>query len=103
VELDPPRRCYTQIQEKFGMMHNRQRRTWILIAAIAIGIGLVCLLIPHDHSGSADWLAILPLLIAGVISPLNLLAPLASEYVGRAPAAPALPSRFQRPPPFRLA
>jgi hypothetical protein len=85
------------------MMQNRQRRGWVLLAAIAIGIALVCLLIPHEHSGSADWLAILPLLFAGVISPLSLLAPLADEYVGRAPAAPALPSRFQRPPPFRLA
>jgi hypothetical protein len=85
------------------MMQNRQHRGWVLIAAIAIGIALVCLLIPHGHSGSADWLAILPLLFAGVISPLSLLSPLASEYVGREPAAPALPSRFQRPPPFRLA
>jgi hypothetical protein len=85
------------------MMHNRQHRGWVLIAAIAIGIALVCLLIPHSHSGSADWLAILPLLIAGVISPLSLLAPLADEYIGRTPSAPALPSRFQRPPPFRLA
>jgi hypothetical protein len=84
------------------MMQNRQRRGWVLIAAIAIGIALVCLLIPHSHSGSADGLAILPLLFAGVISPLSLLAPLATEYVGRTPAAPALPSRFQRPPPFRL-
>jgi hypothetical protein len=85
------------------MMHNRQRRGWFLLAAIAIGIALLCLLIPHDHSGGADWLAILPLLFAGVISPLSLLSPLAFEYAGRALAAPALPSRFQRPPPFRLA
>jgi hypothetical protein len=85
------------------MMHNRQRRGWVLIAAIAIGIALVCLLIPHDHSGGADWLAILPFFFAGVISPLSLLSPLACEYVGRAPNTPALPSRFQRPPPLRLA
>ena len=85
-------------------MQNRQRRGWVLIAAIAIGIALVCLLIPHGHSGNgADWLAILPLLFVGIISPLSLLSPLACEYIGRAPNAPALPSRFQRPPPFRLA
>jgi hypothetical protein len=101
--LNPTPRCYTQSQEKFSMMQNRQRRGWVLLAAIAIGFVLLCLLIPHGHSGSADWLAILPLLFAGVISPLSLLAPLASEYIGRAPAPPALPSRFQRPPPFRLA
>jgi len=83
------------------MIQNRQRRVWVLIAATAIGIALVCLLIPQTHSGDgADWLAILPLLFAGVISPLSLLAPLAFEYIGRTPDAPALPTLFQRPPPF---
>jgi len=85
------------------MILNRQRRGWVLIAAIAIGIALVCLLVPHGHAGGADWLAILPLVFMGVISPLCLLAPLASEYIGRTPDAPALPALFQRPPPFRLA
>jgi hypothetical protein len=85
------------------MIQNRQRRTWLLIAAIAIGIALVCMLIPHSHSGGADGLAILPLLLVGYISPLSLLAPLANEYTGRAPEAPALPSLFQRPPPFQIA
>ena len=85
------------------MIQNRQRRGWILIAAIAIGIALVCLLIPHGHSGNADWLAILPLLFVGVISPLSLFVPLADEYVGRAPDAPALHTLFQRPPPFQIA
>ena len=82
------------------MIQNRQRRTWLLIACIAIGIALLCLLLPHSHSGQADWLAILPLLCAGVISPLSLLVPLAFEYQGRTPDAPALPILFQRPPPF---
>jgi hypothetical protein len=82
------------------MMWNRQRRTWYLIAAIAIGVALLCLLLPHVHSDGADWLAILPLLCAGVISPLSLLAPLTFEYDGRTPDAPALPACFQRPPPF---
>jgi hypothetical protein len=85
------------------MMKNRQRRAWLLIAAIAIGIALLCLLLPHTHSDGADWLAILPLLCAGVISPLSLFAPLAFEYNGRTPDAPALPTLFQRPPPFLLA
>ena len=85
------------------MMQNRQRRGWILIAAIAIGIALVCLLIPHGGSSSADLLAILPLAVVGVISPLSLLAPLTDEYVGRAPEAPALPVLFQRPPPLAVA
>ena len=83
------------------MIQNRQRRGWILIAAIAIGIALLFLLLPHGHSGgSPDWLAILPILFLGVISPLSLLPPLACVYVGRAPDPPPLPSRFQRPPPY---
>jgi hypothetical protein len=83
------------------MIRNSQRRGWILIAAIAIGIALVCMLVPHGHSGvSPDWLAILPILFVGVISPLSLLSPLAFVYAGRTLDAPALPSRFQRPPPF---
>jgi hypothetical protein len=84
-------------------MQNWQRRMWLLIAFMAIGIALLCLLIPHGHSDGADWLAILPLLCAGLISPLSLLAPLAFEYEGRTPDAPALPTLFQRPPPFLLA
>lgn len=82
---------------------TRHQRTWLLIAAIAIGIAVLCLLIPHDNSDGADLLAILPLLCAGIISPLSLLMPLAFEYIGRTPDAPALPTLFQRPPPFRLA
>jgi len=85
------------------MIQIRQQRGWKLIAAIAIGIALVCLLIPHGNSGGADCLAILPLLFVGAISPLSLLSPLADEYVGRAPDAPQLPTLFQRPPPFALA
>jgi hypothetical protein len=85
------------------MIQNRQQRAWLLIAAIAIGFALVCLLIPHGHSGGADWIAILPLLFAGFISPLSLFAPLANEYFGRVPDAPALPALFQRPPPFQIA
>jgi hypothetical protein len=86
------------------MLQNRQRRGWILIAAIAIGIALLFLLLPHGHSGgSPDWLAILPILFVGVISPLSLLSPLARAYAGRTPSAPALPSRFQRPPPYSRA
>jgi len=85
------------------MIQNQRRREWILVAAIAIGIALVLMLVPHSHSGDgADWLAILPLLFAGVISPLSLLPPLVFEYSSRALDAPVLPTSFQRPPPFRL-
>ena len=86
------------------MNPNRHLRGWSLIAVVAIGIALVMMLVPHGHSGdSAGWLAILPLLFAGVISPLSLLSPLAYEYSGRASDAPVLPTLFQRPPPMWLA
>jgi len=85
------------------MIQNRQRRTWLLIATVAIGIALVCMLIPHSHCGGADGLAILPLLFVEYISPLSLLVLLGNGYAGRAPEAPALPSLFQRPPPFHVA
>ena len=86
------------------MIQSHLRRGWILIAAIAIGSALVLLLLPHAHSADAGaWLAILPILFAGVISPLSLLSPLAYFYAGRTPETPALTVSFQRPPPFRLA
>jgi drug/metabolite transporter (DMT)-like permease len=86
------------------MTQNRDRQGWIQIAAIAIGIALVLLLALHAHSGDPGaWVAILPALCFGVISPLSLLPRLASLYVGQVPEAPALPSSFQRPPPFQLA
>ncbi|MGD0801037.1 MAG: hypothetical protein ABR906_06960, partial [Terracidiphilus sp.] len=76
------------------MIEDRQRRGWVLIAAIAIGTALDCLLIPHEDSGSANRLAILPLLYIGIISPLSLLASLAYECTGRVVDAPIPPARF---------
>lgn len=82
----------------------QQKRGWMWLAAIAIGIALVALLIPHGHgSDPGAWLAILPLLFVGVISPLSLLSPLAFLYLGPTPDAPALPASFQRPPPLCFA
>jgi hypothetical protein len=82
------------------MMETRQRRGWILIAALAIGFALLLMLVPHGHAGAAYFVAILPLLFAGVISPLSLLVPLANAYAGPVPEAPELAASFQRPPPF---
>jgi hypothetical protein len=86
------------------MISNRQRRTWFLVAVIAIMAAVVLLLIPHGNSGDAGaWLAVLPLLLfVGLISPLSLLSPLAYMYLGRVAEAPVLPASFQRPPPILL-
>ena len=78
----------------------RQRRGWVLIAAIAIGFALLPMLAPQGHSGGADFVAILPLLLVGIVSPLCLLGLLAFSYAGRVPQAPELAPSFQRPPPF---
>ena len=85
------------------MIVNQDRRAWLLVAAIAIMAALVLLLVPHGHSGDAAWLAILPILFAGFISPLSLFSPMAYLYLGRTTDAPVLPASFQRPPPFQLA
>jgi len=85
------------------MTREQNQRAWLMIAVIAIVIALVGLLVPHGHSGDAGiWLAILPLLFVGMISPLSLLSPMAYMYLGRTPDAPPLPASFQRPPPIRL-
>ena len=86
------------------MNPGRLERIVGTVAVVAVVAALLLLLVPHGHAaGAPDLLAILPLLFVGVISPLSLLAPLANDYVGRTPNAPALPTRFQRPPPFALA
>ncbi len=65
---------------------------------------MLLLLAPYGHADhSSDWLAILPILFVGLISPLTLLPCEASGYASRIPDAPFLPSSFQRPPPFLLA
>ncbi len=77
-----------------------RQSSWILIAALAIGFALLLLLVPHPHGVAADFVAILPLLLVGILSPLSLLGPLAFVYAGRVPQAPVLVSSFQRPPPL---
>ena len=83
---------------------SRQRSVWFLIAAFAIGAALLFMLVPHAHStGNGAWLAILPALFLGIISPLTLFPSFRDDYPGRAPDAPSLPAAFQRPPPFLFA
>jgi hypothetical protein len=86
------------------MIQAQHRRSWFLIALIAIGVALLLLLAQPVHGGDhGAFAAILPILFVGIISPLSLLSPLAFFYLGRTPDAPALSVLFQRPPPFRKA
>lgn len=83
---------------------NRYRRAWFLIAIVAIGLALLLMLLAAGHaSGHGGWLAILPIVFAGIISPLTLFPSTDHPYQGRFPDAPALPAISQRPPPFRVA
>ena len=86
------------------MRQLRHHRFALLIGMLAIAFAIALMLIPHAHNvGDNAALAILPLLFAGLISPLSLLSPLAFTYQPRTPEAPVLPASFQRPPPFQLA
>lgn len=57
-----------------------------------------------DRNGSDTGVlaAMLPVFFVGLVSPLNLVSPCGRHSISRAPAAPALPSSFQRPPPQLL-
>jgi hypothetical protein len=52
---------------------------------------------------SGAWIAMLPVLFIGVVSPLNQLSPGSVLCLGGMPSAPLLPGSFQRPPPFQIA
>lgn len=48
---------------------------------------------------AGTWLAMLPVLFVGVVSPLNQLSPRSIRRTGGVPHSPLLPASFQRPPP----
>ena len=87
------------------MVENRQQRGFSLIALIAIGLALVLfvglMLAPQGHFGGPHFVAILPLLLVGTLSPLSLLGLMVISYSSRVPQAPVLAASFQRPPPIR--
>lgn len=70
------------------LLHHRPSRAAALAAAAH-----------HAHAGL--WASMLPVRFIGLVAPLNLLAPRSLLCLGRTPAAPQLPARFQRPPPHR--
>jgi hypothetical protein len=89
------------------MSENRQQRIHGLLAFIAIGLALVLFvgLMLSGASlaghGNAPFVALLPLLLVAILSPLMLLGMLTSTYAGRVPQAPVLTAAFERPPPPR--
>jgi hypothetical protein len=83
------------------MQRSQRQNGILLLVVVAIAAALLCLLALHGASGhGSDFVAILPLLLVGIISPLSLLPGMTHVYASRVPAAPVLPIRFQRPPPF---
>jgi uncharacterized membrane protein len=83
------------------MNQLRQQRAWFWIAAIAVIAAVVLLMVPHANSAHAGhWLAMLPILFVGYISPLMLFISIMYLEFGYVPDAPQLPSTFQRPPPI---
>jgi hypothetical protein len=78
---------------------NRRRLFWI--AAIAIGIALLLLILPHTHPGDGvAFLVILPIVFIGVLPSPCVMSRIDYMRFGYAPDEPALPSSFQRPPPY---
>jgi hypothetical protein len=80
------------------MISHRHRRRWTVIAALALILSFV-MLSPVGPAG----LALLPFLLIGLMPIPILLVRRDLLHGGQIPAAPCLPSSFQRPPPFRLA
>ncbi|HTB97674.1 MAG TPA: hypothetical protein VK716_11740 [Terracidiphilus sp.] len=55
------------------------------------------------HSaGTGTWLAVLPVLFVGLVSPLSVTSAVSTRSLSPAPAAPLLPVSFQRPPPHSV-
>ena len=50
-------------------------------------------------AGSGAWIAMLPVLFIGLVSPLVLASVASIHCLGRPPATPLLSALFQRPPP----
>jgi hypothetical protein len=85
------------------MIQLRRQRVWFWLAAIAFVAAIALLLAPQvDSAHGGDWLAILPIYFAGIVSPLVSLVLVSRVCVEFVPDDPSLPSAFQRPPPFLL-
>lgn len=50
-------------------------------------------------AGAGWWMAVIPVLFIGLVSPLNLLSTASIRCLGRVPSSHLVPASFQRPPP----
>jgi hypothetical protein len=80
------------------MISHRHWRVWTAIAALALILSFVML----PAIGFACF-ALLPFLFIGLIPIPVLLMRRDLLRAGHIPAAPCLPTSFQRPPPLRIA
>ena len=86
------------------MSQSRNQRRFLIIAAIAIGVALLLMLLPHTHAGiNAPFLFLLAILFIGVLPSPCVLSRIDYMRLGYTPNGPALPTSFQRPPPDRVA
>jgi hypothetical protein len=86
------------------MIRNRAQRRFLLIAAIAIGVALLLMLLPHSHVVSdVPFLFLLPIVFLGLLPSPCEFARIDSMRLEYTPEDHALPASFQRPPPCRLA
>ncbi len=80
----------TDNPRNFEYRFGRQSKGILLFASLGYG------------ADSGRWQAIMPVFFIGLVVPLSLASPRSIDPLGRAPAAPALPFSFQRPPPQLL-
>jgi hypothetical protein len=82
------------------MTHNRHRR-FLLAAVIVLGIALLLLMLVHAPAGhAAVYLVALPIVFIGVLPSPGGMSRVEFMRYGLTPDDPALPTSFQRPPPY---
>jgi hypothetical protein len=94
---------YTLCKRRTEMRQNSNRRAYLLIAAIAIGIALLLLLLPHANAGHAPvYLILLPIVFIGLLPFTQWLSRAQFMRCALRREEPELHAFFQRPPPLLL-
>jgi hypothetical protein len=94
---------YTLCKRRTEMRQNSNRRAYLLIAAIAIGIALLLLLLPHANAGHAPvYLILLPIVFIGLLPLTQWLSRAQFMRCALRPEEPEPHASFQRPPPLLL-